>query len=233
MTAGWLRCWLVVLACLASRVGAQPGNELQVDGPADARVGVLLVHDWFGITPFTLQAMERLASRGYRVAVVDLYGGRHATTHDEAGALMKALDAQAASHRIDAALQALAAPRRKLAVFGFSMGASQALAAAAAHPRVAATVLWYGETPSNTETLRALSGPVLLVAGSKDGDAVAQAVAFSEVMDRAGRAAEIYVYPGAAHAFAQPLFNQGRTYDAAAAEAAWSVTEDFLRRRMK
>jgi len=44
--------------------------------------------------------------------------------------------------------------------------------------------------------------------------------------------AEIYIYPGAAHAFAQPLFNQGRTYDPIAAQTAWRLTEDFLRRRL-
>lgn len=47
-----------------------------------------------------------------------------------------------------------------------------------------------------------------------------------------GVGAEVYVYPGADHAFAQPLFNGGRTYDAAAADVAWRLTENFLSRRV-
>jgi len=44
--------------------------------------------------------------------------------------------------------------------------------------------------------------------------------------------AEVYLYPGADHAFAQPLFNAGRTYDPVAADVAWRLTEDFLKRRL-
>jgi dienelactone hydrolase len=44
--------------------------------------------------------------------------------------------------------------------------------------------------------------------------------------------AEVYLYPGADHAFAQPLFNAGRTYDPVAAEVAWRLSEDFLKRRL-
>ena len=58
------------------------------------------------------------------------------------------------------------------------------------------------------------------------------AAAFSRAADAAGTGAEIYIYPGADHAFAQPLFNQGKTYDPVAAEVAWRLSEDFLKRRL-
>jgi dienelactone hydrolase len=38
-----------------------------VDGPAKARAGVVLVHDWFGVSPFYAEAAARLAAQGYRV----------------------------------------------------------------------------------------------------------------------------------------------------------------------
>jgi len=60
----------------------------------------------------------------------------------------------------------------------------------------------------------------------------ATSLGFAKAADAAGVGAEIYIYPGAAHAFAQPLFNQGRTYDPIAAQTAWRLTEDFLRRRL-
>jgi len=96
------------------------------------------------------------------------------------------------------------------------------------------SVLWYGETTKDPNKLRGLVGPALLIVDSADGPSAADdALAFSKAADAAGPGAEVYVYPGAAHAFAQPLFNQGRTYDPAAANVAWRVSEDFLKRRLR
>jgi len=93
-------------------------------------------------------------------------------------------------------------------------------------------VLWYGDTTKDRDRLGNLGGPVLLVAGSKDGSALDDSAAFAKAADSAGSAAEVYLYPGVVHAFAQPLFNQGKTYDPVAAETAWRITEDFLTRRL-
>jgi carboxymethylenebutenolidase len=208
--------------------------NVYVAGPNDARKGIVLVHDWFGVSPAYLGATERLAKLGYRVVAVDLYDGRHATTHEEAGALLDSLDAHLAAQKIDAAIQSLETRPRNLAVMGFSMGAKHALSAALRNEQIRATLLWYGETVNDPHDLKTLHGPVLLVVGSADGATAGEnAAAFSKAADMAGAAAEIYLYPGAAHAFAQPLFNQGKTYDPIAAETAWRLSEDFLRRRLQ
>jgi carboxymethylenebutenolidase len=205
-----------------------------VDGPKDAERGVVLVHDWFGVSPFYTEAAERLAKDGYRVVAVDLYGGKHATTHDEAGRLLEALHDDVAGREIDAAIESLAGSSRRVAVMGFSMGAKHALAAALRDKAVSATVLWYGETVKDPQQLRQLAGPVLLVIGSRDGSSAADdSAAFSKAADAAGVGAEVFLYPGAAHAFAQPLFNQGKTYDPAGADVAWRLSESFLQRRLR
>ena len=164
---------------------------------------------------------------------MDLYNGRSATTHNEASALLGALDANVAAEKIDAAIKSLGERPRKIALMGFSMGARHALAAALRNTSVRATVLWYGDITKDMDRLSKLSGPVLLVAGSKDGSALDDSSAFAKAADAAGSGAELYVYPGAVHAFAQPLFNQGKTYDPVAAETAWRITEDFLSRRLR
>ena len=207
--------------------------SVYVDGPADAKVGVVLVHDWFGVSPFVFDAAERLAHDGYRVVAVDLYDGQRATTHEQAGALLKGLDAEAAAQKIDAALHVLAERPRQIAIMGFSAGAGPALAAALRNEAIGATLIWYGPTVNDADRLRKLAGPALLIVGSKDGAAADNAAAFSKAADAAGTLAEIHIYPGEEHAFAQPLFNAGRTYDAGAAEAAWRVSEDFLKRRLR
>jgi carboxymethylenebutenolidase len=202
-------------------------------GPETASACVVLVHDWFGVSPSYKEAAERLGGQGYCVIATDLYNGRSATTHEEANALLGALDSNLAAEKIDAAIESLGDRPRKVAVMGFSMGARHALAAALRNSSVQATVLWYGETKQYTEALHRLAGPVLVVEGSRDGPATLEdSLAFAKAADATGVGAEIYIYPGAAHAFAQPLFNQGRTYDPVAAQTAWRLTEDFLRRRL-
>lgn len=208
-------------------------------GPKGASKGIVLVHDWFGVSPAYTEAADRLGSLGYRVVAVDLYGGQHATTHEQAGALLGALHDDIAARELDTAVRFLseegASERsRKIAVMGFSMGVKHALSAALRNGSVQATVLWYGETVKDAEVLRHLGGSALLVVGSHDGPSAAEsALAFSKAADQAGVGAEVYVYPGAEHAFAQPLFNQGKTYDPAATRVAWELTESFLSRRLK
>jgi carboxymethylenebutenolidase len=202
-------------------------------GPDKAPIALVVIHDWFGRSPFYDEAIQKLAAQGYRVAAVDLYKGQNARNHEEAGKLMSQLNAGETERIIDTAVASLSGSSQQLAIIGFSMGAKFALQAATRHRQIKATVLWYGETVNAANTLKKLSGPVLYVVGSKDGAAAENAASFSKAGDEAGVPVEIFVYPGAAHAFAQPLFNEGKTYDADASALAWRITEDFLRRRLK
>jgi carboxymethylenebutenolidase len=203
-----------------------------VAGPSNARAGVVLVHDWFGVSPFYTEAEDKLAAAGYRVLAVDLYGGQSATTHEQASKLLGSVHDDIAGREIDAAIAQLTEGGRPVAVMGFSMGVKHALAAALRNRSVHATVLWYGQTVNDPEQLRQLAGPALLVVGSRDGSAAENSAAFSRAADTAGVGAEVYLYPGADHAFAQPLFNAGKTYDAVAADVAWRLSQDFLARRL-
>jgi carboxymethylenebutenolidase len=232
---------LMLLACpafagvkqISLSTSASEPFAAYVAGPEEATKAVVLVHDWFGVSTFYTEAAERLASEGYRVIAVDLYDGQQAITHEKAGALLGGLREDLAARKVDAAIKWSAAGGRKVAAMGFSMGAKIALSSALRNDSVRATILWYGETIKDAETLRHLSGPVLLVVGSRDGPTAAEnALAFSKAADAAGTGAEVYVYPGADHAFAQPLFNNGRTYDPAATAVAWQLSESFLERRL-
>jgi carboxymethylenebutenolidase len=238
-------CSMVLILFTTTPLFAQPtATTLQtassesftayVDGPKNAGAGVVMVHDWFGVSPFYTAAANRLANDGYRVVAVDLYGGRSATTHEEAGKLLQSVHDDVAGRKIDEAIKWLSDGGRSVAVMGFSMGAKHALSAALRNSSVHATVLWYGETIRDSQKLQPLAGPALLVVGSRDGrSAPEDAAAFSRAADAAGKGAEVYVYPRADHAFAQPLFNQGKTYDPAAADVAWLLSESFLKRRLR
>src|SRR5262249_13387445 len=86
-----------------------------VSGPEDSKAAVLVVHDYFGISDATRQAVERLGSRGYRAMAIDLYGGKSASTHDEAVKLMQSLDRKAADQVLQTGLDQLKRPGRKIA----------------------------------------------------------------------------------------------------------------------
>jgi len=232
---------LVVTICLPSWANSmaktatlESGEKFTIfeNGPTKSNKGILLVHDWFGVSPFYLEAAERLAKNGYRVIAVDLYEGQSATTHADAWKLMQALDANLAAAKIDFALAELQEPNRRIAIMGFSMGSVHAFQAALRNDVIKATVIWYGDVVKDAAALKDLTGPVLAIFGSKDGAAVDEAAAFSKAADAAGKFGEIWVYPGAHHAFAQPLFNEGSTYDPVATAAAWKLTENFLARQI-
>src|SRR5437660_1911694 len=105
------------------------GREFRafVAGPADAKAAVLVVHDYFGISDATQQSLKHLGTLGYRSVAVDLYGGKSATSHEEAVKLMKSLDGKATDKILQAGLDYLKRPGRKVAIIGFSMGALESL----------------------------------------------------------------------------------------------------------
>jgi dienelactone hydrolase len=58
------------------------GSEFRafVAGPADGKVAVLIVHDYFGISDATKESVKHFGALGYRSVAVDLYGGKSAST---------------------------------------------------------------------------------------------------------------------------------------------------------
>jgi dienelactone hydrolase len=76
---------------VALRTGPDTSIRAYAAGPGDAKAGVLILHDYFGVSEFTKASADRLAGLGYRVIAVDLYGGRSATAHEQARQLMQAL----------------------------------------------------------------------------------------------------------------------------------------------
>jgi len=211
------------------------GREFRafVAGPADAKAGVLVVHDYFGISEATQESVKRLGAVGYRAAAVDLYGGKSATTHEEAVKLMQSLDRETTDKILQAGLDYLKRPGRKLATMGFSMGARESLNANLNDPEaVSATVMIYGSgfDKIDSKRLERLKSSVLVITGAEDSDATKAAINFLSSMKEAKRPYEMLIYPGADHGYAQPLFNEGKNYNPEAVRTTWVLVEDFLRR---
>lgn len=214
------------------------GNEFRVfiAGPADAKVAVLIVHDYFGITDATQQSAKHLGALGYRAVAVDLYGGKSAANHEEALKLMQSLDRKTTDKILQAGLNYLKQPGRKVATMGFSMGGLESLNANLNDPEaVSASVIIYGSgfDKVDTKRLQRLTSPVLAITGSEDTVAVQAAINFLSNMKAIKRPYEMLVYAGADHGYAQPFFNGGKNYNPEAVHTTWILVEDFLERTLR
>lgn len=202
-----------------------------IAGPEDASVGILIVHDWFGITPFTHDAVSRLAAAGYRVAAVDLYGGKSAEIHKDAFALLQTVVLDSARAIIRAGIKELKTPNRRIAMMGFSMGGEYVIDAGIENADdLSAVVVWYGGTEADSARLSNLNAPVLLIGGGKDSPETTYALA--NLMESMNKSVEVHIFPGLGHAYAQPLFAKGKNYDKAATLSSWRLTDDFLQRHL-
>lgn len=207
-----------------------------VAGSDDSDVGVLVIHDYFGISDATKESVEHLGALGYRALAIDLYGGRSASSHADAVKLMEALDRKATDKALKMGLDQLRKPGRKIATLGFSMGGEESLLANLQDPDdVVATAIVYGFGFDKLETgrLQRLNSPVLVISGSDDIGAVQAAIAFSANMKLAKRQCEIFIYPGVDHGYAQPLFNGGKNFSAEATRASWVVIDDFFNSHLR
>ena len=197
-----------------------------VSGDKNAKRGILLVHEWWGLNAHIRAWADRFAQLGYRALAVDLYDGQVATDADSAKRYMSAVNQDEANAKHRAALAALQAPNRKLATIGWCFGGGQSLQASLAEPdKVAATVIYYGPLIADPDRLAFLKGPVLGIFAKRDSSITPEKVqAFAAAMKQAGKPLELHSYD-ADHAFANP---SGNRFNDAAAQAAWKVTQAFL-----
>ena len=80
------------------------------DASQSRRPGVIVVHEWWGITPHVREEARRLAGSGFTAFVADMYGdGKTADNPKDAGALAGSVrkDPAVMRSRFEAAQQAL------------------------------------------------------------------------------------------------------------------------------
>jgi carboxymethylenebutenolidase len=201
------------------------------DGPFPALV---VIHEWWGLNSHIEHWADRLASAGYAALAVDLYGGKVATTPDEAMALIKTVDDAAAARTIAAGLDFLESDPRirapKRGVIGWCFGGGWALQTAIAHPDLDAAVIYYGSLEADPAKLDAIEAKVLGIFANKDTHITPASVdAFAAGLAKAGVKHAIHRYD-ADHAFGNP---SGPRYDEAAAADAWQKVLAFLAQTLK
>ena len=202
--------------------------------PADAvepLPGIVVIHEWWGLNDNIRSMADQLAGQGYAALAVDLYEGGVASDPAEARELMGASMKRPQALN-DNLAQAIAYLRGELGAsavgtIGWCFGGGWSLNAALENPvSVDAAVIYYGRLVTDRDRLAALGAPILGLFGSEDrGIPVSTVREFEAALDALEKPAEIQVYEGANHAFANP---SGTRYDAKAAEDAWARTTAFF-----
>ena len=143
-------------------------SRIYAAGPEDASAGILIVHDFFGITPTTKESVNRLGALGYRTIAVDLYFGKSASSNDSAQVLMQSKDRKKTDMILTDAIKYLKRPGRKLATIGFSAGGIDAVNASLIDPEsFSGTVLIYAGDYDKIDKSRLenLKSPILAITG--------------------------------------------------------------------
>jgi len=208
------------------------GTEFEVSefGPDDAKLGVLIIHDWWGVLDYNHEWAQRLAAEGYRTMVIDLYDGERARSAEQAGEMMRSLDQDVADTKLLAAINYLKQGGRKLASLGWSFGGRQAMQAALLEPEsVVAAVMYYCRMLNDVEQLQQLSGPVLAIYSETEKSWPDKMDRFSVAMGEAGRKVESHSF-NAGHGFVNP---GSERFNSEIAEQTWLLVKDFLARNLR
>jgi carboxymethylenebutenolidase len=209
---------------------AMPGDA------AEPLPGLIVIHEWWGLNDNIKARTRKLASEGYVALAVDLYGGAAADTPEKAQRLMTALvgDPDAARANLKQAYDYLSkyalAPR--VGSVGWALGGGWSLQTALMLPdQLRALVMYYGPISGSDLELATLGMPVLgFYAGLDESIPIRDVQKFRSTLLKAGKPAEIIIYPKAQQGFANP---EGATYDEQAATESWQKTLAFLAENLK
>ncbi len=188
---------------------------------------MLVLHAWWGLTPFFKGVCDRLAAQGFVALAPDLFAGVTAATPEEAEQLVQSMDQRRTYQVIAAAVERLRNESGSdgVGVVGFSLGGYWALALED-HIRAAVT-FYQASDPQYVTAGAAYQGHFAETDEFATLDEVRQ---LEDALRAKGREVEFYVYEGTGHWFFEE--DQPGHYDAAAARLAWARTVEFLHRHL-
>ena len=195
--------------------------------------GVIMIHEWWGLNDNINEMADNLASHGYVVLAVDLYGGKVATTSDQARKLITKFDSEYGQQNMNSAVSLLRNDYSvdKIGSVGWCFGGGQSLNLALNNSDMDATVIYYGSLVTDPETLSLIQWPVLgIFAELDEGIPVETVIEFESVLNKLDIDNQIHIYPGVDHAFANP---SGERYAPEESKDAWAQTISFLKSTLK
>jgi dienelactone hydrolase len=211
------------------------------DSISGKRPGVLIVHQWMGLTDYEKHRAEQLAQLGYVAFCADIYGkGIHPKDTSEAGAQAGKYKGDRAllRARVNAGLDALEknelVDTKHVAAIGYCFGGTTVIELARSGANIAGIVSFHGgldsPTPADGKNIKC---KVLVCHGADDPYVKpADLAAFEDEMRQANVDWTLIKYGGAVHSFTQPMAgndnSKGAAYNERADRRSWAAMKLFF-----
>jgi dienelactone hydrolase len=210
----------------------------------DKRPGIIVVHEWWGLTDYERRRAEMLAKLGYVAFAIDMYGNGKTVDNPKdagqsAGAAMSSMDTAAA--KFDAGLNLLKSQPQtdtsKIAAIGYCFGGGVVLNMALHGADLDGVVSFHGDLPtSKVAHPKNVKAKILVCTGEADPFNPPKKVnAFEKAMNMAKVDYNVIKYPDAKHAFTNPAadslgkkFNLPIAYNQQADEKSWDAMQKFF-----
>ena len=213
------------------------------DAVKGKRPGIVLVHEWWGITDHIRNEARRLAAQGYTAFVADMYGDAKTADNPKdagmlAGSVMKNPDAMRA--RFNAARAQLQKHRsvdpKKIGAAGYCFGGTVAHNMVRAGADLAGIVMFHAGLATNTPAPKSVKAKVLVLNGADDPLVKPDQIeGFKKDMAAAKADYKFVNYPGAVHAYTNPAatetgrkFNMPVAYNAEVDKQAKAEADRFF-----
>jgi dienelactone hydrolase len=203
--------------------------------------GIVIAHQWMGITDHERHVAQELAKSGYVAFIADIYGkGVHPTNMKEAGAQAGKFKGDRAllRRRINLALEQVKknpfVDPARLGAIGFCFGGTAVLELARSGANVKAIVSFHGGLATPTpEDAKNIKAKVLVCHGAVDPNVKPEEVAgFVKEMEAAKVDYQLIEYSQAVHSFTQKEAgndpSKGAAYNENAAKRSWQHMKLFF-----
>ena len=220
------------------------------DAKKGKRPGIVLVHEWWGITKHIHNEARRFAREGYTAFIADMFGdGKTADNPKDAGALAGSVmkNPKAMESRFNAARAELAkhpsVNGSKIGASGYCFGGAVVINMARAGADLGAVAGFHASLGLNTPapTPGTVKAKVLVLNGADDPFVKPeQYAALKQDMEAAKADYRVVEYPGAVHAITNPeataagkKFNLPLRYDAKANKEAKAEADKLFAATLK
>lgn len=205
---------------------------------------ILIVPEWWGVNDYVRARMKQLATLGYFVFIVDMYGqGTSVSTPDSAGALAIPFykDPLKAKKNFEAALTKAKsysqADTTKIAAMGYCFGGGMVLNMMRLNVPLQGVISFHGDLDGYGLTAKTGNKTAVLVCHGEADSMVDSTVVkkFKTEMDNATINYTFIAYPNAKHAFTNPnatatgqKYKLDIAYNEPADKASWQALQTFL-----
>ncbi len=225
-----------------SKQGTQfQGFVLSAKAKKKGSPGILMIHNWLGVTAETVRQAERFAQLGYIVLTADIYGKGIRPSDPTAAGVQAGIykkDRKLFRERLNLALEQLkkieGVDSSKIAVVGYCFGGTGAIELARSGASVVAVISFHGglDSPKVSEGTN-IKGHVLALHGAIDPYVSAADVeAFENEMKANKVDYQLVKYSGTVHSFTElgagTDISKGAAYNEVTDKRSFLTAENFL-----